>query len=98
MADRSIRFPALVFSCLIGQSSDCDVLKLHVPRMTLQADVALWQSGSVGRDQVARDKLTVERDLDGGASRLDFKGIPLASRFRGDLRGRGQGVDRARLV
>src|SRR5216683_6858812 len=87
-----------VLSYLVGESSDHDVFKLHIPRMVLQTEMPLLQAGVVGRDRVVRNQLTVERDLDGGAGRLDFEGIPLTSRFGSELRGRRQGVDGTSLV
>ena len=88
--------PAL--SCLVRQSSDHDVLKLYVPRMALQPDVALSQARVVGRDRIVRHQLTVERHFDRSVGGLDFKGIPLASGFGSDRRGRCKAIDGTRLV
>ena len=75
-----------------------DVLKLHIACMALQTDVARAKAQIVGRDRIVCDKLTVERDLDEGVGGLDFKGIPLTSRFGRNLGGRRQGIDGTRLV
>jgi len=85
-------------SCLVRQRLNHHVLKLHVPGMALQADVARPRSRSVGWNRVARDKLTIQGHLDGCTGSFYLKSITLSRGFGSDARGWSQGVNGAGLM
>ena len=80
------------------QGLNHDVLELHIPGMTLQTNVAFGEPRRVGRDRIVRNEGPIQRDRDGGARRLNFECIPLASGFRSEARGGRQSIDGARLM